>query len=148
MEIRAERTSGASCEAVWAVMTDIEASAEVITGITGVERLDGGDGFGVGTRWRETRVMFGREASEEMEVVEVREHAYDVEAVHGSTTYRSTMTVEPDGDGSRISMTFGAEQRGLMARAMAATVGRLAAGSTRRAIEQDLADIARAAEAR
>ncbi len=43
-----------------------------------VERLDSGTDFGVGTTWRETRVMFGREATEVMEIVAVDEgRSYD-----------------------------------------------------------------------
>ena len=41
---------------------DVEAAVEAIEA---VERLDSGDAFGPGTSWRETRTMFGRQATEE-----------------------------------------------------------------------------------
>lgn len=142
------REVAARPERTWAVATDLAHAVDVLSGVTAVERLDGGDGFGVGTRWRETRRMFGREASEEMEVTAVEPgRAYTVEADGAGAHYVSTMRVEPAGDGrSRIEMTFEAEAQGMVGRILAATVGRLAMGSTRKALAQDLADIAAAAE--
>ena len=57
----------ASPERIFAVMTDLDAAAEWMPNIVSIERLDG-DGFGVGTQWRETRKMFGKEATELFEV--------------------------------------------------------------------------------
>jgi len=54
---------------VWSVVTDIERAAENIPAIKSVEILDG-PRTGKGLRWRETRVMFGREATEVMEIAE------------------------------------------------------------------------------
>jgi hypothetical protein len=132
-------------------MTDIEGSREVLSGVTEIERLDDGDGFGVGLRWRETRVLFGKEASEEMEVTAVDEgRSYTVEADSDGVHYRSVMSVEPDGDGARIRMTFGGEQKGksgLISRIVSRTAGKAIEKATRKALEQDLDDIAAAAEA-
>lgn len=67
----------------------------VRSAVDSVERLDDGDGFNVGTRWRETRTMFGRQAAEEMEVTAVDvSRSYRVVAAGASTTYGSTLTVE------------------------------------------------------
>lgn len=149
MQIEMERTTTAAPADVWAVMTDIEGSADRISGITEVERLDDGDGFGVGTRWRETRVLFGKEASEEMEVTAVDEgHRYTVEAHNRGTHYVSDMIVEPAGTGSVLRMTFGAKQASKFSKLMARTVGKAFEGATRKALKQDLDDIAAAAEAR
>ena len=134
-------------ERVWGVITDLGRSVSVITAITAIERLDAGGPFDVGTRWRETRTMFGREATEVMEVAEIDPGtSYTVEADGRGAHYRSTMRVEALGEGSRLSMTFGAEPSGTASRLMAATVGKLFEGSTRKALQQDLADIAAAAE--
>ncbi|MDA0365664.1 MAG: SRPBCC family protein [Chloroflexi bacterium] len=132
----------------WAVATDIARVAEVLSAVNAVERLDGGDGFAVGTRWRETRRMFGRDATEEMEVTAVDPgRGYTVEAESHGTHYTSHIRVESLDDArSRIEMSFDAQAGGPVARVLAATLGRLAMGSTRRALAQDLADIAAAAE--
>jgi carbon monoxide dehydrogenase subunit G len=137
-------------ESVWALITDLDAFEQTISAIEKVERLDGGDGFGVGTRWRETRKMFGRTATEEMEVTSVEGgRSYVTEADSHGAHYRTVMTVEPSGPGrARLSTTFGAEPHGMVTKLIAATVGRLFERATRNALERDLVEIAAAAGAR
>ena len=72
---------------VFSIATDLQNAPERIGGITKLEVLTDGP-FGLGTRWRETRVMFGREATEVMWVT-----AFDpplagllaVQVLHGLT---------------------------------------------------------------
>ncbi|MGW5075187.1 SRPBCC family protein [Rhodococcus sp. NPDC004095] len=64
-EIRLTRQVAATPERVWAVLTDLDAAEATLSGVTRVERVEGA-GYDVGTRWRETRRMFGKEATEEM----------------------------------------------------------------------------------
>lgn len=139
----------AACPAtVWSVLTSTDQWVDVMGSISLVERLDDGDGFGLGTKWRETRTMFGKQATEVMEVTEFEEGIRYVTAAesHGSK-YISEMRVDPSGGGSTLSMTFRGEPQRIMAKIVDATVGRLFMGVTRRAVVTDLADIARAAEA-
>jgi hypothetical protein len=138
----------APAERVWAVLTDLEGTERTLRAVRKIERLDGGSSFGVGTRWRETRVMFGREATEEMAVTAIEPgRSYVVEADSRGTHYRSVMGVEALGDSrSRVYMTFAAESSGLLGKIMAATIGRLFVGSIRKALRQDLEDIGRTAE--
>ena len=143
-----ERAVAAPPAVVWGIITDLDRTADVISSITAVERLDGGTGFGVGTRWRESRVLFGRQATEVLEVTALDEgRSYTVEADSRGAHYRSVLRVEADGAGSLISMSFEGEPTGTVSRLMASTIGRLFAGSTRKAMQQDLDDIAAAAEA-
>ncbi len=139
----------ASAEATWAVVTDIERAAEVIDGIESVERVDDGDEFGVGTRWRETRRMFKRAASEEMEVTAVDPgRSYTTEASSNGMSYTSVVVVEPlEGARSRVTMSLAGEAQSRVAGVFAAVMGRLLVRSVRKAFERDLDDIARAAEA-
>ena len=135
-------------ERVWQVITDLDGSPDVMSAITAVERIDGGPGFDVGTRWRETRTMFGREATEEMEVTAIDPgRSYTVEAESTGARYVSTFLVEAHESGSRLTMSFSGTPKGIVGRMLAATVGRLLAGTTTKAIQQDLEDIAAAAEA-
>ena len=53
----------APLERVFEVYTQIDKAAERIPGITDLEVLSEGP-FGEGTRWRETRVMFKKKATE------------------------------------------------------------------------------------
>jgi len=144
VQLRVSRPVAAPPEAVWAQITDLTATPEVLSGVESVERLDDLDGFDVGTRWRETRTMFGKQATEVMEVTAIDPgRSYTVRSVHGRTTYTSGLEVEPAEEGkSRLSMTFGAEADGLATKLAAATVGRLFSGATKRMLEQDLDDIA------
>ncbi|MEX2561974.1 MAG: SRPBCC family protein [Nitriliruptoraceae bacterium] len=149
MDMTVSREIDASPDVVWEVITDIEHSPQVISSIQAIDRLDDGDGFGVGTRWRETRTMFGREAEEVMEVSAIEAGvSYTVVAVSGKTVYTSVFRLDPiEGSRSRLTMTFGAESKGL-AKLMGATIGRLFRGASRKMLERDLDDIAAAAEGR
>jgi len=148
VEISCSKTINAPVDEVWSIMTNLEGFPDAISGIEHVERLDEGSGFDVGTKWRETRTLFGRTATEDMWVTELDPgHSYVVEANSHGAEYRTTQSVEPDGDGgSVLLMSFSGNPTGTMAKVMSATIGRLFVNATRRAFEQDLADIASAAE--
>ena len=142
-----QRDVAAPAEKVWAICTDLERVTEVVSAITALERTDGGSGFGVGTAWKETRVMFGRESTESMAVTEVDEgRSYVVESLSRGVLYRTVMRVEPKGDGCTLSWEFGAEAQSMSAKLMS-IVGKLFEGSTKKALLADLDDIAAAAEA-
>lgn len=70
IELRCEKEIHASPERVYAVLTDLDAMAKWMPNFVGVERLTDGP-FGPGTEFRETRKMFGKEATEHFEVKEV-----------------------------------------------------------------------------
>ncbi len=147
-ELTVEQQTSASPDKVWSIITNLEEAPNTISGILSIERSDGGSEFGVGSRWRETRRMFGKESTETMEVTGISEgHSYTTEARSHGARYQSSMRVDPiQNDGSRITMTFGAEPEGRIARLMAATLGRFFERATRKTLEQDLADIAATAE--
>ena len=147
-ELVVTREVAASAETVWRVLADLDRAEETISAITEIERLDDGSGFGVGTRWRETRIMFGRTATEEMEVTQLEPgKSYVVEAESHGARYRSEMTVEPIEEAAcRLTMSLGAEAQGTISKILASSIGRLFERSTRRALQKDLADIATAAE--
>ncbi len=148
-EVMATQPTTATPEQVWAVVTDLDQSEQQLSAVQSIQRLDSGTGFGVGTRWRETRTMFGRSATEDMEVTALEPgRSYTVEADSAGAHYVSTVTVEPDGDGAIIGMSFAATTNSLFGRIMAATIGRLFLSATRKAVLQDLRDIAAAAERR
>jgi carbon monoxide dehydrogenase subunit G len=149
VELNVDREVAASPERVWSIITDLEGYAEVLSGVERTERIDDGQGFGVGTRWRETRVVFGKESTEEMEVTDVEDgHSYTVSSESRGTRYTSMLRVEPiDDDRSRLSMSFGAQPAATASRLLAATIGRAFQGATRKMLQRDLDDIAATAEA-
>ena len=146
MDMALHKNVDAPADIVWAIITDLDRSPEIIDGIDSIERLDTGSGFDVGTRWRETRTMFGRQATEELEITAVEPGtSYTVEADGHGAHYVATMSLEPVGDRTRLNMTFEAQPDGLVSKVMANTLGRLMLGSTRKALQRDLDDIASAA---
>ncbi len=150
MQIQVTQDIAAPSERVWAIITDLAGWPEVLTGVDEVEILAGGDEFGIGTRWRETRMMFGSKATEEMEVGTLDEgRSYGVVAESRGTRYATSMEVVPTREGaSRLTMTFGGEPTSGLAKGRGATRGRLRAGPPRTASQRDRADIAAAAAAR
>ncbi|WP_404452111.1 SRPBCC family protein [Virgibacillus necropolis] len=53
-------------------MLDLDSAKNWMQGLVGIERLDEGP-LQVGSQWKETRKMFGKEASEHFEVIELEE---------------------------------------------------------------------------
>jgi hypothetical protein len=114
------RDIAAPAEAVFDRAADFEDSARTVEAIKRVEMLTEGD-VGVGTRFRETREMFGREATEELEVVEFeRPRRYVLGAENHGARYLSEMVFEPLPEGgTRVRMTFEARPVTFLARIMA-----------------------------
>jgi uncharacterized membrane protein len=145
-DVEVRRHVAAPVERVWAVTTDLGRAPQVVRGIDAVEVLTPGD-FGVGTRWRETRTMLGRSATEEMTVTSVEpQRSYTTEAVRPGVRYVSRVAVAPAGDGSELTMTFGARPTSVMTRLLGAVSGPLGRRAVVKAMEKDLADLAAAAE--
>ncbi|MCZ0979861.1 SRPBCC family protein [Streptomyces diastatochromogenes] len=143
-----ERRVAASPGRVWESITDLRDMPRLLSGVDRVEVLTEG-GFAVGTRWRETRRMLGKEATEEMTVTECEppDRYVTVAGSHGMR-YVSELTLTPDGAGSTtLRMAFSARPAdgrapGLLARALA----RFGAKAVAKALAKDLSDIARAVE--
>lgn len=145
--VSVHRTVKASPSRVWDLATDIERWSTTMSGIDAVEVLAVPE-FDVGTRWRETRTMMGKKATEEMWVSAVEPgRSYTVEAESHGTHYVSEFRFEPVGeDGTRIDLTFAGQPSSGVARAVAAVTGPLARRSVAKALQRDLDDLAAAAE--
>jgi carbon monoxide dehydrogenase subunit G len=145
--ITVSRDVAAPVDAVWAVITDLEASAARISAIDKVEVLTDGP-FAVGTRWRETRTMFGKQATEEMSVSAIDPgRSYTVVADSHGAHYESAFIVEPTDAGSRLTMTFDGQATSAVGKVMSALTGWIFKGATTKALAKDLDEIAAAAEA-
>lgn len=140
----------APVEAVWRVLTDIPGSARTLSSITRVEIMTPGD-YAEGYRWRETRKMMGKEATEEMWVADVdAPTSTTVKAHSGGADYTTRFTLAPADGGTRLTMFFGAEMDnpGIVAKVMLALFGKLGLSITRKQMARDLAEIAAKAEGR
>lgn len=145
-QVELSRHVNAPVATVWAVATDLAGAPQVLRGVDRVEMLTPG-GFGVGTRWRETRTMFGRQATEELAVAAVEpERSYTVRAAGSGAQYVSTFAFTPTAGGTVVTVTFGAAATTGVARVLAALTGPLARRAVERALREDLEDLAQAAE--
>lgn len=139
----------ASPERTFEVFSNIRNSAENVSGIERVEILDdSGEPVGVGTRFRETRILFKKEATEEMEITAWDPpRSYVVEAESCGTHYRSVISFEPNDDGSntKVTMEFNAKALTFAGRMMS-VFGFLFTGTMRKLMQRDLDDLRGVAE--
>lgn len=149
-EITVSRVIDASPARVWEVLTDLDRAAETLSGVTSVQRMTDGP-YAVGTRWRETRTMFGRESTEEMWVAAADPwRQTEVRSRSGGADYVTEFTLTPRDDEARAELTvrFAGEMSdpSLVQKVLMRAFEGVALRATRKALEQDLADIAAAAE--
>lgn len=148
MQITASVTINAPVEKVFQVFCDLDHAAENISGITKIELLEGPGQMQVGTKWRETRVMMGKEATEEMWVSELTpNHMYVVKAESNGTKYETTFTFTftPIDGGTKVDMLFSGEAT-TFAGKLFSLVGFLFKGAAQKALQQDLEDLKAVAE--
>lgn len=150
-DLTLSRRIAATPEQVWAVLTDLDNAASTLQGVTRVERLTDGP-YSVGTRWRETRTMFGKESTQEMWVAENDPWRRSlIQAEAGGTAYETEFRLEQlgaDPAATNLTVRFGAsttDPSGIQ-KAVMKVFGGWAIKATTKALKQDLADIAAAAE--
>jgi uncharacterized membrane protein len=123
-----------SQQAVFDAISDLEHSPERVRAIQKVEVLTDGP-VGKGTRWRETRTMFGKACTEEMEITEFdAPNGYRVGADNCGCHYDTRFSVRPDGDDTIVEMSFRAIPTSLKGRL-------LMQGTMKKMVTQDLMDL-------
>ena len=141
MKLQVTKQINASIERVYDVFTDLPSAAERVSGIEAVEVLTD-QPFGVGTRWKETRIMMGKSATETMWITEVDPpNGYTAEAESCGTHYTSTFTFEPGDGGTLVTMTFEGRPVTLGAKVLS-LLGVLMKGTIRKMLAKDLDDLA------
>ena len=135
----------APVDRVFASLTDLASMPDVVSGVDRVDLLTDGP-MQVGTRWRESRTFFGKEATEEMEISEfvLNSHYTSLAESHGSH-YRSTCRFVPQGESTDVTMEFAATPVSLLAKLMTPLFGFMAK-SLVKCMQEDLADWKRAIE--
>lgn len=136
----------APTKTVWDVITDIHGCEERISDIIRAEVLEEGDPL-VGLKWQETRKFAGKEATETMWITDaVDGEWYQTRAESHGAIYKSKMAVVPDGDGSKLTMSFDGEAVTTGAKIMWALTGWMAKKPLMKSIMADLTDIKAACE--
>lgn len=146
MELKTSNVIAAPPAVVFAHVADIPRWADHIGAITKIEMLSEGP-VSIGTRFRETRLMYGLAASEVMEVARLEPPRRLVLTSESSgTRYRVEHLLEPIPDGTRVTIHFAGEPVTLTARLMS-SLASVMIGSVRKALAGDLADLKAAIEA-
>lgn len=154
MNIIVSETVNAPIDRVFAITSDIPNSAACIGAIESIETLnqappapDNLGPVGKGYAWRETRIMFGKKASEDMSITAWSPpDAYTAEARSHGSHYVSVLSFEAiDEQTTRITMTFGATPETLTAKIMLKVFAAMSKKITK-CLEDDLRDIKAAAE--
>lgn len=133
---------------VFRLFTDFDEMPGLIDKITSIEMLTEGPP-GKGTRFRETRKMFGKQATEEMEITDFQaEETYTCEADSHGMHYRSVYQFEPVGHATDVNCTFEARPVSLAARIFLPLTAWLTMGTTKKIFARDIEDLKEAAERR
>jgi len=108
MIVTAHTSIKAPIAEVFALFTDFNNLQRNVSAITKIEFLQGDGEAKVGMKWRETRVMFGKEATEEMWITGIeQDKSYTVESESHGTKYHSVYTFTDEGDGATdVTMKF------------------------------------------
>ncbi|MBX9589472.1 MAG: SRPBCC family protein [Hyphomonadaceae bacterium] len=147
MRIIVDSLVAAPPDTVFAAAVDIADWPRFISGIQKVELLTPGP-IAVGTRFRETRIMFGRAATEEMTLAELQPpRRFLLTAFSHGTAYRTGRLFEPHAVGTRVILSFEGQPTTLLARLFAPLATRFK-GTVQRHLDADLVDLKREAELR
>ena len=134
-------------ELVWTAITDIDNCEQFISAIERIEVLERPVSGLVGLKWRETRIMFGKEATEVMWITDSQPREfYNTQAESHGSIYKTTLLLEGKGDITTLTMTFRGEAQTFLAKILSACMGRFIRPSMEKALRQDLEDIKRYVE--
>lgn len=155
MNITVTETINAPIDRVFAVASDIPNCADFIEGIESIETLteappapDNLGLVGKGYAWRETRIMFGKKATEDMSITGWNPStSYTVEARSHGSHYVSVLSFESiDENTTKMSMSFNATPETVMAKILMKVFAAMTKKLTK-CLQDDLRDIKVAAEA-
>ena len=135
----------APVETVFQLAADFPNAADRVKGIKRVEMLTPGP-VGVGTRFRETREIMRREATEDMKVTQFdKPKSYTLSCHSCGCLFESTFRFEPEAGGTKVTFDCNTQALTWSAKLMS-PLGWLMQGTMKKCIEQDMADIKAAAE--
>jgi len=146
MTIEAHVTIHASTAAVWGATTDITRFAELLSGVEKIEVVEKPATGLVGLKWKETRKLFGKKATVEKWITDVKENElYTTRAEQDGFVFITTNHVS--GSDGNVTLTGIHETRpqGFAAKLRALPMV-FFKGMIRKAILQDLEDVRKAME--
>ncbi len=141
MAVYASEIIKAPKERVWEIITDIENCDKSISSILTVKILEKPETGIVGLKWEETRMMFGKKATETMWISDAQVNQwYETTALNSGCEYKTRVQIDETKEGILLSMNFAARPLNLIAK-LFTPLGWLFSGALKKALEKDLADI-------
>jgi uncharacterized membrane protein len=145
--VEVERTVEAPVERVWAVFADLPTRPRWLSTVESVKLLSDG-AFGVGSAWRETRVVADEaKVVEELRVIACTPgRSVTLSSPGIGADYRMTYTFTPEGEAQTdVRIVLEGTPQGAASRVLAIFLGGLAARTVEGALRRDLDDLAAAA---
>ncbi|MBQ0767979.1 MAG: SRPBCC family protein [Bizionia sp.] len=129
-------------EKVWKAITAIENSVQLISGIENIEMLHTPENTLVGLKWKETRTVFGKSATETMWITEAVELShYVTRAESNGAIYQTTLKLTEHENTTYFAMEFSSEAVTFKGKVMGVVFGALLKKSMKKLIYKDLLDI-------
>ena len=132
---------------VWEAITNVQDWDKTVSGVEKVEVLEQPSNGLLGLKWRETRTLFGKTATEVMWVTEATDQEfYETRAENHGAVYITRRTVKGQGDQSSLIVEFSGQAQSMVAKIMSAIMSPLFKGATKKALLKDLEDLKNAIE--
>ena len=129
-------------EDVWNAIVDFKNCSNYIESIVKLEIIDEPKDTLIDFKWKETRVMFGKEATETMWITDYLENEYyETRAESHGSIYISRLSLERVEKHTKLTMSFSAKAQTLFAKIFSQCMGFLIKGSMKKALIKDLNDI-------
>lgn len=133
-------------ERIWNVITDIDTWADTIAGIVSIEVINRPATGIIGLKWKEKRVLFGKEAVETMWITAAESNSwYETRAENHGAIYSTRLSLDDSNDKVVLTMAFSAKPTTIASKLMS-VIGIMFNGTMRKMLQKDLTDIRRVAE--
>lgn len=127
---------------VWAAITDIKNSANMIDAILDIEVLHDPDDSFIGFKWKEKRQMFGKDAFETMWITHwVENEYYSTRAESHGSIYATNLSLNETPQGCTLTMEFQAQGQTLLMKLLTKPMGWMMNPSMIKMLQVDLDNI-------
>lgn len=146
MTVEAHLTINASKAAVWDATTDIARFAELLSGVEKIEVIEKPATGLVGLKWKETRILFGKPATVEKWITEVKENEfYTTRAEQDGLVFITTNRISGSDGHVVLTGIHETQPQGFAAKLKSLPMA-FFNGVIRKAILQDLKNVKKAVE--